>query len=253
MLKILYAANNYSSSYYTLQRFMNTYVKYYNIKTAGYSKSIQDLNVNWNLDALLDFRGKSNRVSFNNSNYDLYMREIKRFAPDLIISDLEIYTSHIGLELNIPVWQVSPLLLYYGVNNRINKTNLYKYYSGLFARDINKNQYLTYIINNSDKRLVLSHLCDLPNRPQLKNGYEWVRPNYGVSNVHRIDNTIGMIDAYYVNVPSELLIHYDEPESIISSYYNHHYGLSGPDKPVFETSINADVKFLSQYLKEADI
>ncbi len=253
MLKILYVANNYTSSYYTLNRFINTYAKYYNIKTAAYSKSTQDLNVNWNLDALLDFRGKSNRVSFKNSNYDLYMREIKRFAPDLIISDLEIYTSYIGLELNIPVWQVSPLLLYYGINNTKNKTKLYKYYSGLFSRDINKNQYIKYIINNSNKRLILSHLCDLPNNPQLKEGYEWVRPNYNVSNIINVDNTIGMVDAYYVNLPTELLINYSEPESIISSYYNQYYGLSGPNKPIFETSINTNIKFLSQYLKEADI
>lgn len=250
MLKILYAANNSNSSYYTLKRFVETYSKYYTIKTAGYSKSIKDLDVNWTLDALLDFRGKSTSISFKNSNFALYNREIRRFAPDLIISDVEPYTSYIGLELGIPVWQVSPLLLYYGVNH---KTNLYKYYSGTFAKDTDKNQYITYIIKNSDKRLILSHLGDLSNSPRLKESYEWVRPNYGVSNIINIDNSIGMADAYFANLQLDLQIDYSDPESIITSYYNKHYGLSGRDRPIFETSIDTNVKFLSQYLKEMDI
>ena len=87
MLRILYAANNYTSSYYTLKRFIDTYSQYYNIKISAYSKSIRDLNANWNLDSLLDFRNKSHAVSFKNSNYALYVREIRRFEPDLIISD----------------------------------------------------------------------------------------------------------------------------------------------------------------------
>jgi hypothetical protein len=250
MLKILYAANNYNSSYYTLKRFVETYSKYYSIKTSAYSKSIQDLNVNWTLDALLDFRGKSTGISFKNSNFALYVREISRFAPNLIISDVEPYTSYAALELGIPVWQVSPLLLYYGVKH---KTNLYKYYSGTFAKDGNKNQYINYIINNSDKKLILSHLGDLSNSPQLKDKYEWVRPNYEISNIINIDNSIGMADAYFANLQLDLKTNYNEPESIITSYYNKRYGLSGPNRPIFETSINTKVKFLSQYLKDMDI
>jgi len=249
VLKILYAANDCNSSYYTLKRFIDTYSKYYEIKIAAYSKSIKNLNVNWNLDALLDFRGKSDSILFKNSNYALYIREIKRFAPDLIISDLEIYTSYAALELGLPVWQVSPLLLYYGIKH---KSNLYKYYSGLL-KDIDKKQYINYIINNSDKRLILSHLGDLKTNPQLKDGFEWVRPNYNIPTITSTDNTIGMADAYFANLPIDVKINYNDPESIITSYYNQYYGLSGPNCQMFETSINADVKFLSQYLKDVDI
>ncbi len=250
MLKILYAANNFSSSYHTLKRFQETYSEYYNIKVAAYSKSIQDLNVNWNLDVLLDFRGKTSSISFKNSNYALYIREIKRFAPDLIISDIDVYTSYAALELDIPLWQVSSLLLYYGAKH---KSNLYKYYSGILFNNLDNRPYINYVINNSDKRLVLSHLGDLPESPLLKKSYEWVRPNYGISNIINVDNTIGMADAYIANLSPDITPNYNDPESIISSYYNQYCGLSGPDKPAFKTSINTNVKFLSQYLQEVDI
>lgn len=250
MLKILYAGNNYTSSYHTLKRFIDTYSKYYNIKISAYSKSIKDLNVNWNLDALLDFRGKANAISFKNSNYALYIREIQRFAPDLIISDLEIYTSCAALELGIPLWQVSPLLLYYGINH---KSNLYKYYSGTFSKNLNIKQYTNYIINNSDKKLILSHLGDLSDGPKLKAGYEWVRPTYELSDKNQTDNAIGLADAYFANIPTILNIDYSDPGSILTAYYNQYYGLSGKKLTIFNTSINSNVKFLSQYLEEMDI
>lgn len=229
---------------------MNTYSQYYSIKLSAYSKSIKDLNVNWTLDALLDFSGKSSNISFKNSNFALYMREIKRFAPDLIISDLEPYTSYAALELGIPVWQVSPLLLYYGINH---KTNLYKYHSGVFTKDVDTKQYIKHIISNADKRLILSHLGDIPASPPLKETYEWVRPNYKAVNIEMVSNAVEAADAYFTNTPTITHIDYADPESILTTYYNEQYGLSGLDKPKFETSINADVKFLSQYLKEMDI
>ncbi len=251
MLKILYVANNYKSSYHTLKRFIDTYSKYYNIKTAAYSKSIQDLNVSWNLDALLDFTGRWDGISFRNSNYDLYVREIKKFAPDLIISDVEIYTSYIGIELGIPVWQVSPLLLYHGIN--VYQKKLYKYYSAVITKNFRVQEYISHILNNSDKRLVLSHLGDYNNKPTLKSGYEWVRPNYELDGTPNMANAIELADAYFANTETNLPIDYTDPESILASYYNKYCGLSGESKPTFETVINNDIKFLSQYLQDFSI
>lgn len=258
MLKILYAADSRPTSFYSMKRFLDTYGKYYNIKTAAYSKSIKDINVNWNLDALLDFRGKYNSISFKNSNFALYVREIKRYSPHLILSDVEVYSSYVGLELGVPVWQVSPLLLYYGTEE---KNNVYKYYSGTFSAISERYKYINYILGNSDKKIVLSHLGDVPERPVLKEGFQWARPNYHVlednSQCMRIPSTaIHLADAYFNNKPSVLDIDYTDLESIVIAQYNYNYGLSVSSKKniiPFETTIDSNVKFLSQYLKELDI
>jgi len=243
MLKILYAANNYTSSFYSLKRFVDTYSKFYQIRTAAYSKSIQNINVNWTLDCLLDFKNKYQNISFKNSNFDLYLREIKRFNPDLIISDIEIYTSYAGIKLNIPVWQVSPLLLYYAIDT---KHNLYKYYSGVINKDSDKQKYIIYIINNSIKKLIPSHLGDLNSKPILKEEYEWIRPNYNYNLSVPMSCGIGLADLYYNNIKNELFIDYSDPESIITSHYNKLYDSSN-------LSIDNNIKFLSQHLKELDI
>jgi hypothetical protein len=235
---------------------MDTYGKYYDIKVAAYSKSIGNLNVNWNLDALLDFRGRYTGISTSNSNFALYVRGIKAFKPDLIISDMEMYSSYIGLDLGIPVWQVSPMLLYYAIED---KNNLYKYYSGLFSKTPEQKQYTNYVLGNSDKKLVLSHLGDLPTAPQLEPGYEWVRPNYCVSEgscIHTTSVAINLADAYFSGRSSTLDVDYSDPESIITSQFNYNHGLSVKherDAQLFDINISPDIKFLSQYLAEVDI
>jgi hypothetical protein len=258
MLKILYAADNRPSSFYNLKRFLDSYTKYYSIKVAAYSSSIRGINVNWNLDALLDFTGKSKGITFKNTNFALYIREVKRFMPDLIISDLDIYTSYIGLELGVPVWQVSPLLLYYGAPD---KASMYKYYSGVLSKDIDRNKYVSYVIGNSDKRLVLSHMGDVPDRPNLSEGYDWVRPNYNIIDsgdklLYTPATSMHLADAYFSQKLTVPTVDYSDPESIVTSQYNCKYGLSvSSDKNTtsFTTTINSDVRFLSQYLRELDI
>lgn len=256
MLKILYAADNRPSSFYSLKRFLDVYGKFYDIRIAAYTKSVGNLVVNWNLDALLDFRGKCANISLRNSNYALYAREIRRFAPNLVISDLEIYTSNIAIDAGIHVWQVSPLLLYYGTEDKLN---IYKYYGATFFKDTGRLQYTNYILNNSSKRLVFSHLSDLHNRPILKNSYEWVRPNYELLETNTLltlrGDEISLADSYYSNLYNVIDTDYTDHEAIICSKYNIHYNLSGEKSKTskFETTINSDVKFLSQYLKELDI
>lgn len=240
MLKILYAANNSISSFYTLKRFLDTYKQFYNIKVAAYTASIQNLNVSWNLDALLDFRDRAHNISFKNNNYAFYIREIKRFAPDIIISDLEIYSSIIALDLGITLWQVSPLLLYYSLNN----DEINKYYSAQILQNELTQNYINYILNNSNKKLILSHLGDIIHPPLLKQGYEWVRPNQGKES-HIVPCAIGYADAYYNYMSLSLDTNYKDKESIITSYYNKIYSYK-------EFNLN-DVKYLSQHLKSLDI
>jgi hypothetical protein len=260
MLKILYAADNRSTSFYTLKRFLDTYRQYYDIKVAAYSKSIGNLNANWNLDALLDFTGKSKGITFKNTNFPLYVREVKRFSPNLIVSDVEVYTSYVGLELGIPVWQVSPLLLYYGLPD---KGSLYKYYSGILSKDVDRNKYINYLMSNSDKRFILSHVGDLPNRPTIDPAYEWLRPNYHTISAERnvidsISSGMHFADAYFSGKQTIPHIDYNDAESIVTAEHNYKYGLSIPPASSAyvhfpEITINSDVKFLSQHLRALDI
>lgn len=258
MLKILYAADNRKSSFYSLKRFLDTYSDFYQIKVAAYSASIQNLNVNWNLDALLDFRGKKTDLSFSNSNYPLYAREIKRFAPNIIISDLEIYSSYIGIEMGIPVWQVSPLLLYYAAEDKLN---IYKYHSALFKWDSRRDDYTKYVIKNSDKRLILSHLGDTVAPPKVDTFFDWVRPNYELLDkpqpiINIYSSGIGAADAYFNGQYVNLEIDYSDTEAIVVARYNEVAGLNinkKISKALFKPHINDNVKFLSQYLANADI
>ena len=133
--------------------------------------------LDWTLDCLLDITGYQSKA-FNNINYKRIVKDIKDFKPDLIISDMEIYISHIGLSLNIPVWQISPILLYYALPNYIKyNLSLNKNYAYIFQNQFNT-AYIKNIIENSDKRFVYSFWGDAKSKPQLKEGFEWLRPYF---------------------------------------------------------------------------
>src|SRR5260221_5069364 len=156
-MRILYAANNSYCSYHQLNRFISsTKNKNYNIKIAAYKKSMGNINIDFTLDALLNFSDKNARNYFQpNGNFQFLYHEIKRFAPDLVISDCELFTSTIALEAGIKLWQASPILLYYALpNNTIYQTDMYKYNTHLFDNNYKKSKQLEYIVNNSDRKFV---------------------------------------------------------------------------------------------------
>jgi hypothetical protein len=178
-MRILYAADNKIGSYFQMKRFLSS-VEHKNhiIKVAGYKRSIRDLWADSTLDCLLNFVEPDSTLSFN-YNYNYYCNEIKKFKPDLIISDLEIYTSLIAIELGIKLWQYSPNLIYYALPNDIIKNiNIDKYYHSVFQSNTRRKDYIRYILNNSDKKYVSSYLSDYTNRPTIYDGFEYVRPNF---------------------------------------------------------------------------
>lgn len=176
-MKILYAAGNRLGSFYQLKRFLESVQGKHTVKVAAYKISMGNLDIDYNLDSLLNFTNPKN-ISFN-GNYTYYHNEVKKFGPDLIISDMEIYSSILANELNIKLWQVSPVNLYHALENDVkNKISIYKNYSYLLESNHKRSEYINYILNNSDRKFVLSHLCDSPNRPRLINGYEWARPSF---------------------------------------------------------------------------
>ncbi len=174
-MKILYAVNNRKGGQLQLARFLSFNQDNWQIKIAGHNKSCPAINLDWTLDALQNMFDLEH-VSFDNDNLRTYYEQVKSFAPDLIISDLEVYTSYIGNQLGIPVWQVSPSLLYYGVDPLIkSEINVFKHYSYLFNRQNATDNILHAILGNSDRKLIPSHFGDAGS-VKLNQGYEWIRP-----------------------------------------------------------------------------
>jgi hypothetical protein len=172
-MKILYAANNSLSSKNQLYRFLQ--YNQYDIRIAAYSNTI---NSHYTLDSLHNIK-KQNSIYFNNNNYILLYENIKKYNPDLIISDLEPFCSSIGFELKIPVWQCSSSILNFALTKEFKKQiKLYKKY-GVLIRNTNYDLYIN-ILNNSDKKLVYSCFGDSSVSLDIKNEFQWVRPYFDI-------------------------------------------------------------------------
>ncbi len=182
MLKILYAAGNNLNAKIQLSRFLTAIKgKPYIVKVAAYKKSSPNINVDWTLDCLLNMF-KPEQLSFTNDNFQIYFDQVKYFAPDLVISDLEYFTSYIAQELDITTWQCSSSLLNFAVENQ-EKYNLglFKRYSFLMGKNNSlRTQQQINIIDNSNCNFVYSHLADIEQPPKLKSSFEWIRPYHTV-------------------------------------------------------------------------
>lgn len=178
-MNILYAAQNCINSKVQLSRFLQNVNPKHTIKIAAFKKSTpSNVQVDWTLDALVNiFYPK--KLNFENENFEIYYNQVKNFSPDLIISDLEFFTSEIAIALNIPLWQVSSSLINHALTREYkNNLGVYKRYSALLYRDSYHNQKLNNIQQNSNLNLIYSHFGDCSNPPSIKSNYEWVRPYY---------------------------------------------------------------------------
>ena len=250
-MKILYAAGNREGSYLQYARFLQSMRnKNIDLKTAGYQKSIKDLNVDYTLDALINFTKDDSTITIN-GNYRYYQKQIETFAPDLIISDLEIYTSTIATELKIKLWQVSPLLLYFAIPDKIKldlnifANNRYTFEFISFGGKSNINN----ILNKSNKKLVVSHLCDTQHHTNIKDNYEWLRPEFdfyeGIKTI-KVSNGCEMetADFFYNELPYSFDVNKSDAEAIFLSELENYYN----KKEKMKIEINNNVKFLKEMI-----
>ena len=180
-MKILYAASNNENAKIQLARFMEAVKdKPYTVKVAAYKKSSPSINIDWTLDCLLNVF-KPEHITLDNDNLSTYYDQIKYYNPDLVISDLEFFTSHIANVLGKPIWQCSSSLLNFAL------TNNYKYDLGVFSQYaylVSKNpqhiQRINNVLDNSDRTLLYSHFGDCQLAPEVKPKFEWVRPYHRV-------------------------------------------------------------------------
>lgn len=174
-MKILYAIGNKLSGGIQLNRFLRAIGDKNNlVKIAAFKKTFQVPYRDWTLDALLDIF-KPDHISTDNDNLGIYYEQLKYFNPDLIISDLEIFSSYLATLLKKPIIQVGPRIAYEGIENSSKLGIKSKYKKYLFKND-DQYQLLKNSIDNADARLAYSPLCDLKEPPKLKNGFEWIRP-----------------------------------------------------------------------------
>jgi len=201
LLKIVYAAGNTLNSKISLLRFLREVEgKPYQIKIAAFTKSsLKNYNIDWTLDCILNIKAPE-KLQLDSQNFRIYHEQIKSFSPNLIISDLDVATSYIANDLNIPLWQCSSYLINVGLDKlfmRRKGVDVFKYYRQLANAQKEKNQYINNITNNSDRNFIYSHLCDTVKCPLLSPGFDWIRPYYylgKISSPCRHDITTALID-----------------------------------------------------------
>lgn len=191
-MKILYAASNRKGAALQLNRFLAAIAdKDYEIKIAAHVGPKFLRPVDWNLNALLNIFNPE-QLSFDGDALEIYYEQVKYFGPDLILSDLEPFTSYIATAIEVPIWQVSPLLLYHGLEKKYN-LGLYKNYSYLFTTKTSLLERIKNIIYNAEGNFVYSHFCDV-DTVSLKEGFNWIRP-YHVLGKHSLPCKHDMVGA----------------------------------------------------------
>lgn len=180
-MKILYAAGNNSSAKIQLSRFIDAAPSHI-IKVAAYKKSSpKDISIDWTLDCLLNIFKPDHISTESNENFEVYYEQVKEFAPDLIISDLEYFTSYIANVLNVPVWQCSSALINHGLARKSKyDLGVFKTHAYTFNRNAQQIQRNTNIISNADQKFIYSHYGDMENSPEITEGYEWIRPYHQI-------------------------------------------------------------------------
>lgn len=254
MARILYVAGNREGSYYQLKRYLPLFLaSKHTFQIAGYKSSVKELNADYCLDSLLSFTRPNEGINFN-GNFSYYSKEVSKFSPDLVISDFDIYSSILAVEKNIPLWQVSPGLLYYSLPAPMKeKTGI----SMFNKRFVGKNRtYIDNILNNSTRKMILSHLCDIADYPKISSGFEFCRPEFVLDEDRSsIASSVGLAtelaDAFYNERYTLLNLKWQDIETVSGIYGNIHYDLGQFDFDELEQKkikiqINESVRFLME-------
>ena len=184
IMKILLALNDREDAKIFAHRFISAISsKNYSLKIAAYNKSTTyGMPIDYNLESLKYIYNAKFR-SFTGTPLETYYNQIKHFNPDIIISDMELYTSHIAKLLNIKIWQVSPLLLHYSTPLAAKaQIGFFAQYQYFFLLGFELSEIIRNCIYNADKRFVYSHFGDA-NVFNIEKNFEWVRPYHNIGKV----------------------------------------------------------------------
>lgn len=174
-MKILYAASNNQNAKIQLSRFLNAVGSNHQIKIAAYKKSSPSgANIDWTLDALINIY-RPELISLHNDNLNIYYDQIKDFNPDVVISDLEYFTSYVANDLNITQVQCSSSMINFALEKKYN-LKLFKLYAHSLNREPLHTQRTVNVLDNSNCNFIYSHFGDMEDAPAIKEGFEWIRP-----------------------------------------------------------------------------
>jgi uncharacterized protein (TIGR00661 family) len=179
-MKILYAASNNQNAKIQLSRFLSAVGDTHQIKIAAYKKSSPNgVNIDWTLDALLNIY-RPGLLSLHNDNLNIYYEQVKSYNPDVVISDLEYFTSYVANDLNITLVQCSSSMINFALEKKYN-LKLFKYHAHSLNRETLHTQRIVNVLDNSNCNFVYSHFGDMEEAPKLKESFEWVRPYHKVA------------------------------------------------------------------------
>jgi len=281
-MKILYAAANNENSKIALDRFVENLDKKHTLKIAAYKKSSpNNLSIDWTLDSLLNIYRPESLFIDNNDNFKIYYHQLKNFNPDLIISDLEYFTSIIAISLNIRLWQCSSILIRYALEYKKN-IGIFTNYSYITNRNPNQHLKIINILDNSEEKFVYSCFGDLDSPPLIKDNYTWIRPYHKLGKKSKTcqHNIVGVVpsgnkkifnilkkypdtvvftehveesypniklkkmneEEYYCNIyNSELFFCEGQSSLLADAYYNNKYSIVFPNFTDSESLINSTI------------
>lgn len=178
LMKILYSINKGFDSYLQLYRFLQYVPNSIEVRVAGYHSSLNDISADYTIDALFDFYGKIRTGTIFSRICQRFIDEIATYQPDLIINDLDFFTSYAAVELDIPYWLVSPFLFYFAASKALkDRLAVGQQYRYILSRQKNFHRY-AFQMENAERRLITSYLGDVAMGPEPSLGFEWVRPYY---------------------------------------------------------------------------
>ena len=193
-MKLLYALSPSSEANLRLLRFLKAIIgQNHTIKIAAYRSSIGFIKADWTLDALHD----PHNLEFyplDSETLKLYRKQVEYFAPDLILSDMEIFTAEVAISIGIPFRLIGSWLMHFGMmQDGMRLRHATARYPVLAPSNPNIKR-LSYLTHNAECNLVYSHLCDLSEAPILKSNFFWVRPYHCRGNTNPLcqHNLIGV-------------------------------------------------------------
>jgi hypothetical protein len=181
-LKIVYSIPKRETAGKQAARFLRAIEgKGWDVRTAAYRGNFEIPFFDWTLDALHHPFIKNAPLSFESENFISFFEQIERFAPDLVISEMEVFSSYVAEMLGVPLWQIGSSIMFEGLAE-YEGIPKYKFLKKLPSFIQAKLDHLDIIkkredlLDASKKKLICSHLCDLTSPPKLTEEFEFVRP-----------------------------------------------------------------------------
>ena len=226
MIKILYAASNNYNSKLQLSRFLEAVQnKPYQIKIAAYKDYCPDIHIDWTLDALYGTTNKykipSNLVNYN---YDIYLEQVKSYNPDLVISDLDYFTSYIAMILGCQLWQCSSSVINFAFTKKQKyNMSIFKQYSYVFNKLPQYVQRTVNILDNSHHNFIYSHFGDSSNPPEIQEKYSWIKPYHkiGKTSINCQHNIVAAFIKNNKNIINKIKNYQDVV--VFSEFYQENY------------------------------